>query len=53
MSKLRKGDTIKCEDENEVRAMLKKLGEDGYNAVTWDFYKHIIKITKEPGGPDG
>lgn len=43
------GDIIECSDKDDVRDMLKDLGEAGYGAVRMAPYSsYFIRITSEP-----
>ena len=45
-SSLRKGDWIKCSDDEEIRELLSDLSKEGYGAVRSP--GHYILITAEP-----
>ena len=42
------GTTIKCNNEEDLKWVLKQLGEAGYGATVWDSANNIIKITSMP-----
>lgn len=48
MSDLKKGDWIKCHDSEDLKAILKDLGDAGYGAtVTSGNYIRITSVPKE------
>lgn len=49
---LQEGETIKCRDADDMRYLLKGLGEANINAVVWDQEHYIVKITKINNGED-
>ena len=45
MKELKKGEWIRCADEDDMKKLFKALAEEGYNAVRLSPNSHVVVIT--------